>query len=213
MDIDEIFNSKAEYYDTILTNFNEYRAGAYSTNLTLLKWVADFSIFTLMGAFDLWIAHCDFYKSVKSFQRNYYSRQSALIIFELFNGIPKYFSMGENEYFTELFEKRIQDKSISEDFKVIRKEIGRLKNKEQRGLKEVRNLVAAHRERDLSKAISVLNKMNEDSIQQLSLSLLKKIDTLHSVLNRCISHIYHDGELLGKEKFLSFYAISSDLKE
>lgn len=208
MEIEQIFRKKADYYDNCLIAFNGFRAGAYSTELPLLEWVADFSIFTLMGAFDLWIVHCDYLRSVKAFQRNYYTRQSALLLFELLNGIPEYFSKEKTLYFTVLFEEKLLDKSIFNNMKSIRKDIGWMKQKEQQSLKEIRNLVAAHREKDLNKSFKVLNQINEDKIQVLSLSLLKKIDLLHTEMNKCISYIHQDGESKGKELFLSYYSLT-----
>jgi hypothetical protein len=201
-EINKIFKKKADYYEEVIEAFQVFRSGAYGTNLELLKWLDDFCLFTIFSLYDLWILQCDYEKSTKKYQQNYYARQTALLCFELLSDVPQIL----NENFQKLLLEKISNKDINERAKLIRKKLNQMRNEKESELKNIRDLVAAHRDHDISRQIETINSMDNKKIIQFAFDYMKLIEELGSLFNDVIKYIRIDQENLGIDKFKEKYA-------
>ena len=199
--VDEIFKQKADYYDEALRLFGEFRKRAYGTKLELLEWFSDFSIFTLLGAYDLWIILIDYQKAIKVYQRTYYARQAALICFELLSDNSQQIG---NEYIKLLIEK-VDEENISKKAIQIRKDFNKLRSDNESKFKDIRDYTIAHRDHNISNQLKIINSLDMDWIMEFSMDYLNKIEELHSLFNQFINKINIDGKDLGKDEFLKKY--------
>ncbi len=200
--VNEAFKKKADYYDTILKAFDDYRSAVYSSELNLLKWFCDFSIFTLLTSYDLWIVACDYNKAIKKYQQNYYSRQAALLCFELLSDIPGHF----NENFNDLVSK-INDDSITNNIVKLRKVFNKYKNDYEQKFKDIRDLTAAHRVHDISLLIKLMNEINNDWVISFSMEYLNVVNDLQVESNKIINYLTSDLKIIGDESFKTKYSI------
>jgi hypothetical protein len=195
------FKLKADYYDDMLKGFNEYRTAAYSTGLDLLMWLSDFSIFSIMGSYDLWIVLNDYYGAQKKYQQYFYLRQASLICFELLTDISQHC----NNNFNDLLINLIVDRSINNESRRIRKSLNKVRNDNVSKFKHIRNLTIAHRDHNISQQVEIMNNIDADWIIEFSLNYLKLIEELHILLNRAMNFISSDITKLGKAKFRKKY--------
>lgn len=201
-EINNVFKKKADYYEDAIKAFHIYRSGAYGSNIESLKWLGDFCLFTTFGLYDLWILQCDYEKSMKVYQQNYYARQTALLCFELLSDIPQ----NINEKYQNLLIEKITSAQINEKAKLIRKRFNQIRNERESELKDIRDYVTAHREHDVSKHIEVINKMNNKEIMDFALEYMKVIEELDVLLNDVILYLSKEQIDLGKAKFINKYA-------
>lgn len=200
-EIEKLFKQKADYYDNVLKAFNEYRSAAYGTKANLIQWLADYSVFTLLGSYDLWIIHCDYHKSVKVFQQNYYARQASLICFELLQDVSQLC----NEKYSELLIKRISDKEIVTEAIDVRKILHKFRNENEKKFKDIRDITIAHRDHNISTQIEIINNMDNNWILGFTLEFLQLIERLHLLLGKAINYIQKDSPNLNNDTFFKKY--------
>lgn len=200
--VNEMFKQKADYYEEIIKAFQSYRSGAYGSEIKLLKWLGDFCLFTIFGSYDLWVLQCDYQKAINLYQQNLYARQTALICFELLSDIPQKI----NENYQQLLVEKISDIKINERAVHIRKKLNKIRNEKEHDLKDIRDIVAAHREQDVSKHIQIINKMDNKDIIHFAFDYLKLIEELNTLFNDAIIYLSKDQENLGNDKFIHKYA-------
>lgn len=200
-EIEKIFKQKADYYDSTLMKFNDFRLISYGTDSHLLKWFCDYCIFTVMVLFDLWIILCDYQRATKKYQQNYYARQTSLLCFELLSDIPN--QMG-SEY-NHLFQKLIINDEINNKSHEIRKTFNILKNKYETHFKDIRDITAAHREHNITKQLLIINEMDNEWIMSFSLEFMKEIESLNRLMNDVITIIYNDINTMDKKELLKKY--------
>ena len=199
--INEIFKKKADYFEEVIKAFTIYRSGAYGSKIKSLKWLGDFSLFTIFGLYDIWILQCDYEKSIKVYQQNYYARQTALLCFELLSDIPQ----NINENYQKLLIEKIINARINEDAKLIRKRLNQIRSDRESDFKDIRDRVTAHREHDISNHIDIINKMDNFEIMKFALEYMKVIEELNELLNEVIAYLNKELRDLGNEHFIRKY--------
>lgn len=202
-EIEKIFKIKSDYYDDTLKIINDYRIMSYNTNLELLNDLSDFAIFTLMGAYDLFILWCDYARAIKQYQQNYYVRQASLVCFELLSDISQHF----NKNYINLFVNKITDQTINHRALDIQKIFNKMRNDNESKLKSIRDLTIAHRDHNISSQINIMNNMDNGAIMGFAIKYLHQIESLHYLMSDAISYISNDLDVLGKEEFVKKYSI------
>jgi len=204
-EINKIFLQKANYYDEAIIAFDIYREFAYKTKLKLIIWICDFSYFTLLSSYDLFIIYIDYQKSQKVYQQCFYARQASLLCFELLSDISQHF----NRMFNELFLDKITDEELSNISKELRSVFHKLKNENESKFKVIRDITSAHRDHDISKQIEIMNNMDVEMIMEFSFQYLKQIEVLQVLLNNTIKYIREDSERLNHDDFIVKYSANS----
>jgi len=199
--IEEIFKQKADYFDDVLRFLSTYRVAAYQTDIDVLKWFSDYAIFTVLALYDLWILQCDYEKATKVYQQNYYARQTALLCFEILSDISEH----NGEKYSKLFIEIIDNDSINARAKSIRKNLNKIRNDNEKRLKDIRDFTAAHREHDMTKQIDIINEMNNDEIMKFAFHYMKEIEILNKLMNDVVKYIQEDCSLLKKDDFHKKY--------
>ncbi len=199
--INNIFKQKADYYEKAIEAFNFYRNATYNTKIDLFIWLGDFSMFTILVSYDLWILQIDYQKSFKKYQQNFYARQSALLCFELFSDIPQ----NINDKYQRLLIDKIENPELNEKATTIRKKFSKIRNDNESRFKEIRDLTAAHREHNVSKLLAVKNAMNNQEIMDFTLKYMKLIEELDYLLNDVILYLKEEQLTIGNDKFTEKY--------
>lgn len=199
--INDLFKQKADYYERAIEAFNYYRNTAYNSKIDLFIWLGDFSMFTILVSYDLWILQIDYQKSIKKYQQNFYARQSALLCFELFSDIPQ----NINDKYQKLLIDKIKDSEINEKAITIRNKFNKIRNDNESRFKEIRDLTAAHREHNISKLLDVKNAMNNQEIMDFTLEYMKLIEELDYLLNDVILYLKEEQLAMGNDKFKTKY--------
>ena len=111
-----------------------------------------------------------------------------------------------NENYQKLLIEIIPDKKINEKAVQIRKELNKIKNEKESELKDIRNIVAAHREHNVSKQIEIINKMDNKDIFKFALDYLRLIEKLNTLFDDVITCLRLEQEKLGNDNFIKKYS-------
>lgn len=199
-----IFKMKADFYEDVIEEFKFFSSSNFGSNIKLLKWLDDFYLFNVYSLYDFWIIHNGYKMSVTKYQRTYYAKQAALLCYELLSDEPSILA----ENFNELFLNLISEKQITERAKSIRKKLNRFRNEVQPKLKQIREIIAAHRDHNVSKQVRIIEGMNNEEIIQTTSKYTSLLKELTNLFTDVIKYIRKDQETLGINRFIQKYTLN-----
>lgn len=148
---------------TIDTIRNERARAVEHGALTLLP-VHDAALYCLCLQLDhtVFLYHLTLERN--SLRRSVYSKNLALVYYEFFDDFPQI--LGKE--FKRALEALPSSEKLVADLREIQRGLKEFRKVHEQEFKEIRNLVAAHRDVDATKQLSVIDSIDHDLIQSLS---------------------------------------------
>lgn len=189
--MEDIFLQKANYYDECIQVLSNFHKNAKQTKLPLVEWTSRFSLFIVLGAYDLWILMYNVHTSVTKYQQNFYARQISLLVFELMQDIPQNLSKEFHTiYFTILGNSNFNLEAVN-----IKKSFDLFQNKHASYFKKIRDLVAAHREHNADIQLNIINDMNDGEVSTIAFEFIQNLEKLMVLMNNTIRLINKDSRI------------------
>lgn len=189
------FKANFETQQKTLEIFQKGIKHAKQNNFSDTKLIWNIAGFINITSLDLKIIAQDLAFAKTNWQKNFYSRQACLIIYETINDL--FDLLGKK--FRRVLKSQIDDLRIEEELNEQRKKLNEFKKNHFKELKKIRNIAIAHRDQDILIQIKKIEEIQRSEIFNLVFDFDEILNGLAKVMKKVIDKGLKDFEEISND--------------